>query len=107
MVENKTKELKELNESLEKRVIEESDKNKEKDRMLFQQNKMAAMGEMLSNIAHQWRQPLASISAAISSLKLQKELGIVDNNNFNTTCDLILKNSNYLSQTIEDFKNIF
>ena len=43
---------------------------------------MAAMGEMLSNIAHQWRQPLASISAAISSLKLQKELGIVDNNNF-------------------------
>ncbi|WP_321468414.1 ATP-binding protein [Halarcobacter sp.] len=107
MVENKTKELKELNESLEKRVIEESDKNKEKDRMLFQQNKMAAMGEMLSNIAHQWRQPLASISAAISSLKLQKELGIVDNNNFNTTCDLILKNSNYLSQTIEDFKNFF
>ncbi|WP_320033348.1 ATP-binding protein [Halarcobacter sp.] len=107
LVENKTKELKELNESLEKRVIEESEKNKEKDRMLFQQNKMAAMGEMLSNIAHQWRQPLASISAAISSLKLQKELGIVDNNNFNTTCDLILKNSSYLSQTIEDFKNFF
>ncbi len=73
--------------------------------MLFQQNKMAAMGEMLSNIAHQWRQPLSSISAAISSLKLQDELGVVDPSGFQSTCDLILRNSKYLSQTIEDFKN--
>ena len=50
LVEKKTKELKDLNESLEKRVFEESEKNKQKDRMLFQQNKMAAMGEMLSNM---------------------------------------------------------
>lgn len=107
LVEIKTKELKELNESLEKRVEDEIEKSKTKDRILFQQNKMAAMGEMLSNIAHQWRQPLTSISAAISSLKIQKDLGIIENKDFNSTCDLILKNSNYLSQTIEDFKNFF
>ncbi|QDF28373.1 ATP-binding protein [Halarcobacter anaerophilus] len=107
LVEIKTKELQELNESLEKRVEEEIEKSKTKDRMLFQQNKMAAMGEMLSNIAHQWRQPLSSISAAISSLKLQNELGVVDPSGFQSTCDLILRNSKYLSQTIEDFKNFF
>ncbi|RXJ65351.1 hypothetical protein CRV08_15470 [Halarcobacter ebronensis] len=107
LVELKTKELLELNESLEKRVEEETQKNKEKDRMLFQQSKMAAMGEMLSNIAHQWRQPLTSISTAISSLKLQKDLDLLDDKHFDLTCEMILKNSEYLSQTIEDFKNFF
>jgi len=107
LVDIKTKELQQLNESLEKRVFDETQKNKEKDRMLFQQNKMAAMGEMLSNIAHQWRQPLNSISVAISSLKLQHELGVIKPSDFKSICELILKNSQYLSQTIEDFKNFF
>ena len=43
---------------LEKKVEKEVEKNKEKDKLIFQQNKMAALGEMLGNISHQWRQPL-------------------------------------------------
>jgi len=79
----------------------------EKDRILFQQNKMASMGEMLNNIAHQWRQPLSSISSLTSGLKIKKELNLVDEDDIDYTCEKILDNTNYLSQTIEDFRNFF
>ncbi len=79
----------------------------EKDRILFQQNKMASMGEMLNNIAHQWRQPLSSISSLASGLKIKKELKLVDDDDIDYTCEKILDNTNYLSQTIEDFRNFF
>ena len=46
------------NKELKKEIKEELKKNKDKDKLLFQQNKMAALGEMLGNISHQWRQPL-------------------------------------------------
>ncbi len=72
-VDEKTKELKKLNESLEKRVEEEVQNNREKDRLLSQQVKMAAMGEMLENIAHQWRQPLSIISTTSSGIVMQKK----------------------------------
>ncbi len=52
---------------------------------------MAAMGEMLENIAHQWRQPLNSISTSASTLKLHKELDLLDKEQLNNSCDFILK----------------
>ncbi|PLY06750.1 MAG: hypothetical protein C0625_08180 [Arcobacter sp.] len=107
IVDSKTKELKQLNENLEIKIQEETKKNKEKDRLLFQQSKMASMGEMLENIAHQWRQPLNSISTAASSIKLENELKLLDDLQLEKSCDFILKNSQYLSKTIEDFKNFF
>ncbi len=91
-------------------ITNEIENNKiliEKDRILFQQNKMASMGEMLNNIAHQWRQPLSSISTLASGLKIKEELKIIDENDINYTCEKILNNTNYLSQTIEDFRNFF
>ena len=60
--------LEELNETLEKRVEEEVAKNREKDIMLIQQNRQAALGEMLDHIAHQWKQPLNSISLIVQDL---------------------------------------
>ncbi len=107
LVDTKTKELKQLNESLEEKVLLEISKSKEKDRLLFQQNKMAAMGEMLSNIAHQWRQPLSSISTAASGMQLRRELNVLTQEEIADSCEFILNNSQYLSQTIEDFKNFF
>ena len=66
-----SKKLKELNISLQQTVSDEIIKNDEKNIILFQQNKMAAMGEMIGNIAHQWRQPLSVITTIASALKLK------------------------------------
>jgi len=80
---------------------------REKDQLMFQQSKMAAMGEMLRNIAHQWRQPLSVISSSATGLKLKKEFGILEDSDFNEFAEGILKSSKYLSETIEDFSNYF
>ncbi len=107
LVEMKTKELKNLNDSLEIKIKEEIAKNKEKDAILFQQNKMAAMGEMLNNIAHQWRQPLSAISSSASSMQVKKLVGELDDAEIVYYCNHIMESSNYLSKTIEDFRNFF
>ena len=79
----------------------------DKNRLLAQQSKMASMGEMLANIAHQWRQPLSSISTISSGMKLEKEYGILDNDKLNNNLDLITESTKYLSETINDFMNFF
>ena len=80
---------------------------REKDQIMFQQSKMASMGEMLRNIAHQWRQPLSVITSSATGLKLKKEFGILNDEDFGEFADGILKSTNYLSETIEDFSNYF
>jgi signal transduction histidine kinase len=63
------------------------------------------MGEMIGNIAHQWRQPLSVISTSASGIKVQKEYGILEDSFLFEACDAIDKNTQYLSQTIDDFRN--
>ena len=104
-VTTKTKELKELNENLENKVDEEIQKNRDKELKLMQQSKLAAMGEMIGNIAHQWRQPLSVISTSATGLKLQKEYGGLTDELFDNSCDTINDNAQYLSKTIDDFRN--
>ncbi len=72
---------------------------------LIQSEKMASMGEMIGNIAHQWRQPLSIISTTATGMKLQKEFNLLTDDDLNESCDRINKNSQYLSQTIDDFRN--
>jgi ABC-type nitrate/sulfonate/bicarbonate transport system substrate-binding protein/signal transduction histidine kinase len=102
--------IQKLNTNLEKRILEESLKNRKKDETLFKQAKLASMGEMINNIAHQWRQPLNRINLSIQVIENilkdisldfeQKEL--IDKKIFH-----INKNINYMSNTIEDFMNFF
>ncbi|MGL1957787.1 MAG: nitrate- and nitrite sensing domain-containing protein [Colwellia sp.] len=101
------KEIEELNKNLEERVLFEVEKNREKDEQLAQQARLAQMGEMISMIAHQWRQPLAAISSLSLGLNLKAQLGKL---NKETTLDLsnkITENSKYLSETIDDFREFF
>jgi len=84
---------------------EKEKEEKEKDLLLFEQSKMASMGEMIGNIAHQWRQPLSVISTASTGIILQKEYGLIDDNKLIETCNTINYNAQYLSKTIDDFKN--
>ncbi|MGB5868194.1 MAG: cache domain-containing protein [Arcobacteraceae bacterium] len=81
------------------------EKVKQKDELISEQSKLAAMGEMLGNIAHQWRQPLSIISTGATGMQAQKEYGILDDQLFDKTCETINTNAQYLSKTIDDFKN--
>lgn len=83
-----------------KQVINHIKRDKEKDNMLAQQSKMAAMGKMLENIAHQWRQPLSSISTISTGIKVQYEFGNVEKEQLLTSMDSITTTTKYLSQTI-------
>ncbi len=78
-----------------------------KQKLFYQQAKMASMGEMLENIAHQWRQPLSTITTAASGMKVKKDFAQLDDEFFEESVDIIIKSSNYLSHTIEDFRNFF
>ncbi|MDZ7817186.1 MAG: cache domain-containing protein [Aliarcobacter sp.] len=75
--------------------------------IIAQQSKMAAMGEMIGHIAHQWRQPLSSISVSSTGMKLQKELNILDDNTLLEGLNQINKSAQYLSETIDDFRNFY
>ena len=83
------------------------DKEKQMDIQLSQQSKMATMGEMIENIAHQWRQPLSAITTSASGMKMQKEYNLLTDEQFYTSCDSIVDSSEYLSHTIDDFKDFF
>ena len=107
LVKEKTKELEELNKNLENRVKEEIEKNKQNEQRLFNQSKMAAMGEMIKNIAHQWRQPLSSISTLSSGTKFQLELGKVDEKDIKENLQHITNTAKHMSKTIDDFQNFF
>lgn len=80
---------------------------KQKDRLLFQQSKMASMGEMLGNIAHQWRQPLSVISTCASGIKFQKQYDEISDEQLYESLDNIVESASYLSKTIDDFRNFF
>ena len=83
------------------------DKNNKQQHILAQQSKMAAMGEMLGNIAHQWRQPLSVITTVATGVKLQKEFNSLDDETFEKSIENITNSALYLSETIEDFRNFF
>lgn len=106
-VEEKTKELREVNNELEIRIKKEVEDNLKKDRLLSQQQKMVSMGQMIENIAHQWRQPLSLITTGVSGIKLKKQLNDLDDDFFYKTLDSILNTSKYLSNTIDDFRYFF
>ncbi|XOB61494.1 ABC transporter substrate-binding protein [Campylobacterota bacterium DY0563] len=107
-VDEKTKELQQINLELEERVKKEVNENLKKDTLLSKQSKFAAMGEMIQNIAHQWRQPLSVISTGASGLKVKKEFeGKIDEKLLDETLDKIIDTTNHLSTTIDDFMHFF
>src|SRR5574344_351610 len=107
MVEDKTKELKELNANLELKISQEVSKNRKKDIIMFQQARFASLGEMLNNIAHQWRQPLGSISMIIQSFQTKMRLNKLSLDFVEQkVADALLLAQN-MSNTLDDFKNFF
>ncbi|MCF6309184.1 MAG: HAMP domain-containing histidine kinase [Sulfurimonas sp.] len=100
--------LDELNASLEDKVKEEVEKNRLQDQKLIQQSKMALMGEMISMIAHQWRQPLNIIT--LNTVKLETDILLnnkISNEEIHNVTSEINKQSQYLSNTIDDFRYFY
>ncbi|MBV5336983.1 MAG: hypothetical protein J0653_03095, partial [Deltaproteobacteria bacterium] len=103
----KQTQLESLNLTLETRVQEELAKNREKDVIMLQQGRLAAMGEMMSNIAHQWRQPLNELGIMIQMLRLDyddKQLDGERIDSFSTDCMSTIQR---MSQTINTFRDFF
>ncbi len=104
LVANKTKELQELNDNLEQKIVIETQKVREKDKQMTQQARSAAMGEMIGNIAHQWRQPLSAINTTASGMEVQIQLGLASNDDVSKSYHKIMGYVDFLTQTIEDFR---
>ncbi|PAF42671.1 hypothetical protein BKH45_03945 [Helicobacter sp. 11S03491-1] len=111
---SKQQELQVLNATLETKVSQEikrrmhkEEEAKFKERILLHQSKMASMGEMIGNIAHQWRQPLSELGAIFANMGVLEEMGKLDPEKFNQKIsegeNLIL----HMSNTIDDFRSFF
>jgi len=97
--------LESFNLKLEQRVKEEILKQKNQESMMIHQSRQAAMGEMIESIAHQWRQPLNIIGSATVNLETEYTLGLMDEKKFHNIMEIISLNINYMSDTIDDFRN--
>jgi len=78
--------------------------NTEIQKKLAENEKKAALGDITSNIAHQWRQPLSTISTLATGMLMEKEMGTLDESSFKEYCKQINDNAQFLSNTIEDFR---
>jgi len=100
-------ELKELNDQLEKKVAFGVEEIRNKDELLAQQSKLAAMGEMIGAIAHQWRQPLNALAVQIQFMEDDYEDGLIDAEYLKEYKQENMKLINFMSKTIDDFRNFF
>ena len=107
LVKQKEEELKQLNRNLAKKVVQEVEKSREQEQLLIQKSKFIALGEMISNIAHQWRQPLSELSAIIMTLKLKHTFGKLNTDTMNTKSKDAEHLLEYMSKTIDDFREFF
>ena len=106
-VNDKTKELRKLNDSLEKKIKTEVENSRKKDQIMFQQARLASLGEMLQNIAHQWRQPLSALTMIIQSFQSKFLSGKLNEEFVDSRVEdagVLAKN---MSETLEDFRTFF
>jgi signal transduction histidine kinase len=106
-VKSKTKALANLNKTLDIKVKRAVEKNKEQEQILMQKSKFIAMGEMISLIAHQWRQPISELNAIILNIKIHYNLDKLDKNMLDKKTKDIENLLNYMSNTIDDFRTFF
>jgi len=100
-------ELTSLKTTLEKRIRYSVKELRQKDHILIQQSRQAAMGEMIGNIAHQWRQPLTAVGAIVQSYEDAYEDGVLDMEYIEKHTDLIMDILTQMSRTIDDFRYFF
>ncbi|MDN5354641.1 MAG: hypothetical protein PWQ09_1397 [Candidatus Cloacimonadota bacterium] len=99
--------LKQLNKDLQTKVDNTVQQLREKDHLLIMQSRQAAMGEMIGNIAHQWRQPLTAVSAIVQDIEDAWEYNELDAAYLNKSVNKAMEQLQFMSRTIDDFRNFF
>lgn len=97
-------EIKDLNKTLEKRVENETEKRRQQELLLIQQSKMSSVGEVLSAIIHQWKQPMTALSYLIQDISDSASRGVLDSEYIINTSDEALSQINYMTKTVDDFR---
>lgn len=103
----RTRELDELNQTLDQRIRHEIARRKEQEQILIHQSRLAAMGEMIGAIAHQWRQPLNALSLVLQNIALQYQMGRLNEESMTRLKDKGEAMVMRMSTTIDDFRNFF
>jgi len=106
-LEEKTYKLQFINQNLENLVYKEVEKNRKKDKIMLAQSRQAQMGEMIAMIAHQWRQPLNAISAAVGVINMKAQRDRLTPELAKEVTSKIDRYLQYLSSTIDDFRDFF
>jgi len=101
------KELAQLNMDLVERIDKEVEKNMRKDRVMMQQSRLAQVGETISMIAHQWRQPLNTLSLITEGIYIKYTIGKLDQESMQVFKETTQKQIQQMSDTIDDFRNFF
>lgn len=96
-----------LNETLEQQVNEQTQQNIDKERLLVEQSRNAAMGEMIRNIAHQWRQPLNAVALSVQNIREDFRAGRLTSEELERDVDSAMRCVTSMSRTIDDFRNFF
>jgi phosphoglycerate-specific signal transduction histidine kinase len=103
----KQSEIEELNTNLEKRVQEELKKSRQKDFIMMHQSRLAAMGEMIANISHQWKQPLNALSILLYNIKDLFDDNESEEENIDYFIEKGIQQIMKMATTIDDFSNFF
>ncbi len=107
VVKSKIDDYESLTHQYEDKVTKEVTRNREKDQIMYQHARLAAMGEMIGNIAHQWRQPLNALTVLIQGFGTKSMAGKLDQKFIDQQISEGLRLSQQMSDTIEDFRNFF
>lgn len=105
IVRQRTAELETFNHKLQDEISKAVEKNRTQENILMQQAKMAEIGSMVESIAHQWRQPLNILGLSMTRLSINMSLG--NNNDMSKVIEIVEQQIEYMSQTIDDFRNFF
>ena len=103
----KTQLLADINNNLELRINQAVSELRQKDHLLIKQSRLGVMGEMINNIAHQWRQPLNNIGLIIQNMRFSFEMGQLTQDEINTETAKAMDTILFMSRTIDDFLNFF
>jgi len=104
MVNQRTKQLNTLNQELQVKIKNAVRKEKRQNAIMNQQSRLASMGEILENIAHQWRQPLNTVSWIMNDTMIKAQLGRGDEIDLEELAKKVNNSIQFLSETVEDFR---